>query len=67
MTQNAALAMTQNAALAMTQNAALAMTQNAALAMTAGFESRLRLHASALAFDHPVTGLKLRFDSLVPF
>lgn len=29
--------------------------------------SRLRLHASALAFDHPVTGEKLSFDSLVPF
>ena len=59
------------AALAMTEGldcrAALAMTQNAALAMTAGFESRLRLHASALAFDHPVTGEALAFDSLVPF
>lgn len=33
----------------------------------AALESRLRLHASALAFDHPVTGVPLRFDSLVPF
>jgi 23S rRNA-/tRNA-specific pseudouridylate synthase len=35
--------------------------------MTEGFASRLRLHASALAFDHPVTGVALRFNSLVPF
>ena len=35
--------------------------------LLAALESRLRLHASALAFDHPVTGAKLSFDSLVPF
>jgi tRNA pseudouridine32 synthase/23S rRNA pseudouridine746 synthase len=39
----------------------------APLAMTDPLENRLRLHASALAFDHPVTGVKLRFDSLAPF
>jgi tRNA pseudouridine32 synthase/23S rRNA pseudouridine746 synthase len=39
----------------------------AALAMTERLESRLLLHASALVFDHPVTGVTLRFDSLVPF
>ena len=33
----------------------------------AALNNRLRLHASALAFDHPVTGVTLRFDSLVPF
>ena len=32
-----------------------------------GLEQRLRLHASALAFDHPVTDVKLSFESLVPF
>lgn len=37
------------------------------LAMTDALENRLRLHASALAFDHPVTGVTLRFDSLAPF
>jgi tRNA pseudouridine32 synthase/23S rRNA pseudouridine746 synthase len=47
--------------------AALAMTETAALAMSEGFEHRLRLHASALAFDHPVSGEKLSFNSLVPF
>jgi len=47
--------------------AALAMTGTAALAMTEGFEHRLRLHASALAFDHPVKGTALAFDSAVPF
>jgi 23S rRNA-/tRNA-specific pseudouridylate synthase len=39
----------------------------APLAMTDALENRLRLHASALAFDHPVTGETLRFDSLAPF
>jgi len=37
------------------------------LAMTEGLESRLLLHASALAFAHPVTGEALAFDSVVPF
>ncbi len=35
--------------------------------LPAAFESRLLLHASALAFDHPVTGVKLSFNSVVPF
>jgi 23S rRNA-/tRNA-specific pseudouridylate synthase len=43
------------------------MDCGAALAMTGALEIRLRLHASALAFDHPVTGVALRFNSLVPF
>ena len=43
------------------------MDCRAALAMTERLESRLLLHASALVFDHPVTGVTLRFDSLVPF
>jgi 23S rRNA-/tRNA-specific pseudouridylate synthase len=53
------------AALAMTDSP-LAMTDSP-LAMTEGLESRLLLHASALAFVHPVTGVTLRFNSLVPF
>jgi tRNA pseudouridine32 synthase/23S rRNA pseudouridine746 synthase len=39
----------------------------AALSMMEGFAHRLRLHASALAFEHPATGVTLRFDSAVPF
>jgi 23S rRNA-/tRNA-specific pseudouridylate synthase len=35
--------------------------------MTEGLESRLMLHASALSFDHPVTGVTLHFNSVVPF
>ena len=48
--------------------AALAMTGALdASAMTQGLESRLLLHASALAFDHPVTDVTLSFNSVVPF
>ncbi len=46
--------------------ATLAMTDSP-FAMTEGLENRLLLHASALAFDHPVTGFTLRFNSVVPF
>jgi 23S rRNA-/tRNA-specific pseudouridylate synthase len=43
------------------------MDCRAALAMTEGLEHRLRLHASALAFDHPATGVTMSFESAVPF
>jgi tRNA pseudouridine32 synthase/23S rRNA pseudouridine746 synthase len=33
----------------------------------AALENRLRLHASALVFDHPVKGKSLAFDCVVPF
>jgi tRNA pseudouridine32 synthase/23S rRNA pseudouridine746 synthase len=33
----------------------------------AALENRLRLHASALALDHPVTGVQLSFESIAPF
>ena len=46
--------------------AAIAM-MDATHSMTEGLESRLLLHASALAFDHPVTGVTLSFNSVVPF
>ena len=60
----AALAMT-NSPLAMT-NSPLAMTDSP-LAMREALKSRLMLHASALSFDHPVTGVTLHFNSVVPF
>ena len=46
--------------------ATLAMT-DPLLAMTERLESRLLLHASALAFHHPDTGVTLHFSSVVPF